>query len=41
MEENQGFTLIELLGVLALLAILLLISVPLFSQTIKNIKQKA
>ena len=39
--KNKGFTLVELLGVLTLLALISLITVPLVSSYIKNSRQKA
>lgn len=39
--ENKGFTLVELIGVITLLAVIVLISVPIVNTSIKNTKEKA
>lgn len=39
--DNKGFTLVELIGVITLLAVIILISVPIVNTSIKNTKEKA
>lgn len=41
MENKKGFTLTELIGVIVLLGIIALISIPILNKTIKNSKEKA
>ena len=41
MKNKNGFTLTELIGVIVLLGIIALISVPILNKTIKNSKEKA
>ena len=41
MKNKKGFTLTELIGVIVLLGIIALISVPILNKTIKNSKEKA
>lgn len=39
--NKKGFTLVELIGVITLLAVIVLISVPIITSSINNTKQKA
>ena len=41
MKNKNGFTLTELIGVIVLLGIIALISVPILNKVIQNSKQKA